>query len=270
MVRLFVCDEINVRCPRPPQLEDHPDLPLRIRGALGQALAARGPTVPHRLDPFARPRSYEVLFDDLPDNAGRPFAIDVDVTAGAVHIRVALFGDAGFYILDVRNALVDALSGGIALRLNGRQRVGLEPIACHQRRVVLGDPPDTCRDAVLLLRTPLVVRTGRRLSLSPTAVVQGAYERMKGLAPWHGVALADKTAPTIDPKHIWAEDELTVRTARFSRRQPDVPIEVTGVLGRIHIKNPGPLLPYLTLGANTHIGSHAALGFGRYDLALYP
>lgn len=272
LIRLWMQDEIAVVCRRPPDLEDHPDLALRVRGALGRVLARQGPPVAHRFDPFDRPSAFKILFEESDDGRGRPFALDADVLAESVLVRLRLFGAAGFWIDQVREALLEALAGGIAFRLGGRQHVPLEPLECAQRRTGLTDPPERCGEAVLVFRTPIVVRAGHRLSGSPRAVLWSAVTRLRGLAPWQGVRLAvDEAALEADLAAAPALDDVTtVSLRRHSQRQGDVAIPVTGLLGRQRLWAPGAILPFLAAGADTHIGSHAALGFGRYDLSLYP
>jgi hypothetical protein len=61
-----------------------------------------------------------------------------------------------------------------------------------------------------------------------------------------------------------------VADSRHSLRQGATAIPWQGQAGVLVAEGPlQRLLPHLAIGALTHIGSHAALGFGRYDLAVY-
>jgi CRISPR-associated endoribonuclease Cas6 len=277
MMRLWRQDEITVSCRRPHDLEDHPDLAIRLRGALGQALARQGSPVHGRSDPFNRPRAFDVLFGDAvaPSGqlAGRPMAVAADVIGDRIEITVRLFGSAGFWINQVRDGLLDALRQGVSLRPDSRVRIPFEVLGSEQHRAGLRDDTPDCRSATLMFRTPLVIRAGGRLSERQGALVRSTARRIASLAKWHGVRLQfDDERIEHGIARMESEDELTmVQFWRNSRRQPGRPIPVKGKIGRIGLsKISHELVCLFHIGSFTHTGSHAALGFGRFDLALYP
>ena len=112
-------------CTRPRDLEDHPDLAMRIRGALGRTLKQLCDLPQARPDPFGRPDAFLTLYNT--SKAGRPMQVAVDVKAGTLTVSVGLFGGAGFHLPRVEEALVLALSQGVALRHGGRMRAVFTP-----------------------------------------------------------------------------------------------------------------------------------------------
>ena len=98
--------------------------------------------------------------------------------------------------------------------------------------------------------------------------------RIRDLAPWQHVDLdLEDTAlrAEIDRLEIDTVELVPLRFERHSIRQQGRTIPVAGYMGRVSVHGPlDKLLPFLALGERTNIGSHAAMGFGRYSLALYP
>ncbi len=269
--------DMTIHCRRPLDLEDHPDLPVRIRGGFGQALARVPPPVTHRNDPFNRPAPFSVLFGDFNDARGqvlaKPFVIDVDVRQSEVVVRLRLIGRAMFWANQARDALIEALDGGVAIKSGSPHRVVLEPVEM-ETEFVDGIPwPRATREVVMLLRSPMAIRSGRAVGLAIPALAHSLLQRAVALAAWQGLALAvDRAdvASSIGACEFDTSAVLPVNFERNSRRQPGRPIPVVGWLGRIgltgHLE---PIAPYLALGTVMHAGSHAALGLGRYDLAVY-
>ncbi|MGP9820779.1 CRISPR system precrRNA processing endoribonuclease RAMP protein Cas6 [Salinarimonas sp. NSM] len=267
LLALWQHEEIRVVAARPRGLEDHPDLPVRIRGAFGRALADRPP--PRRADPFGRPRAFDTLFGE--GQAPRPFVIDVDVRGDVLIVDLRLFGAARIHADDAREALVEALAGGVALKPRG-MRVPFAPLDCLMRRASPPWPAPAAREAHVRFLTPLVIRSGGRLSAAPDALLVACVERVNGLAAWSGLAPTfDRAAARIAAARLSVEalETIPVRMTRWSQRGGDTPIPVSGFLGAVRIHGPlGPFAPYLLLARDTHIGSHAAIGFGRVEVAL--
>ncbi|WP_238258032.1 CRISPR system precrRNA processing endoribonuclease RAMP protein Cas6, partial [Methylorubrum podarium] len=271
LVEVWSEDVVRVVCARPSDLEDHFDLALRIRGALGGALSVAGPVLGARPDPAHRPNAFELLYGSLPPRRqgeplmGRPMAIDADVIGDEVHVEVRLFGGSGFWLEQVRDGLLAALEDGVALRPSG-QRVPFSPLTCTTCRIVPEPAPSRVGEAVLTFLTPLAIRSGSRPSAAPGALLSALQARMAGLAPWQGVTLAfsamDARAAAA-ALHVEAEAWRPIAFRRFSRRAPGAPIPVMGFCGRLRLTGAlDPIGPLLHLARRTHLGSNAALGLG--------
>lgn len=268
--------EIRIECDRPHDLEDHPDLAIRIRGAFGRTLASLPPPVVHRRDPFQRPAPFAVFFGDFRVPAAqelpKPFVIDADCVGKVVIVTLRVFGHAMFWAMQARDALIMALEGGVSLRMEGRLRVAFKIRDCTSRSVDGLPTRDTAREAVMVFHSPLVVRSGRSFGLTETALIKGLFARVQGLARWQGLLLSPSQEAMRCVDTIQADlsglDPAPMR--RNSQRQPGMPILALGVVGRLRLSGTlAPLLAHLAIGSYAHIGSHAAVGFGRYDLALY-
>ncbi|MEZ5785683.1 MAG: CRISPR system precrRNA processing endoribonuclease RAMP protein Cas6 [Xanthobacteraceae bacterium] len=273
LLLMWIHEEIRVVCARPPELEDYPDLAMRIRGAFGRALALAGPPIAHRHDPFDRPPPFPPLFGAEGETA-RLFTIDVDVLADVVQVDLRLFGAAAFWADQCREALVAALAGGVSLKAESRLRHPLEPLDCMMRRVCADLPPRSVGAVAMACVTPVAVRSDHALLTTPAALLYAAVTRARRLAPWLDVSLtADWGAlrGTCEQARVVRDRLLPYRSVRFSQRQRDRRIPVTGLLGECRVEGDlTPLAPFLVLAEHTHIGSHAALGMGRVRLVMYP
>ena len=269
--------EFRITARRPKLLEDLPDLPVRLRGALGEALAKSPAPIRGRHDPFDRPPPFQVLFGDLGSERGRetprPIVLDADVTSSAVEVRLVVLGQAMFWAQQARDAMIAALAGGITLRSGSRRRVVFEPLELETEVTEGLVCPAVGRDAVLVLRSPLVLRHGRSLKIDAHALTSALHARAEGLARWQGLQLLDplfSVTSTAKQFTVEGHDLLPIRFFRHSRRQVGRSIPVTGTVGRLALKgNLADLMPYLVIGSVAHVGSHAALGMGRYELAVY-
>lgn len=274
LVQMWTHDEAVVICRRPSDLEDHPDLALRIRGAFGRGLAICGPTVGHRFDPFDRPSAYPAVFgNELPGRA-RPFAIDADVVGDEVWVVLRLFGDAGFWIDQCGKALLRALEKGVALRANGRNRVGFEILDARIGRVAAALPPKNCSAATVTCLTPVSVRSGRSMIAQPQTILYSTVSRVRGLEPWLGISITADWARlhrTCMGGTVTEDETIAYRQTRNSQRQRDRLIQMDGLLGHCTIVgNLSEMAPLLALADYVHIGSHAALGLGRVRVSLWP
>ena len=270
-------DETEIVCRWPNDLEDLPDLAVRIRGAFGRVLAELPPPIVHRYDPFGRPAPFAVLFGDYLDERrttiAKPFVIDADVIGTEVVVRLRIFGAAMFWAAQARDAMLMALARGVAIRSESRHKVAFEPLSCNTRRIEGLPLPPVTRDAALRFVTPLVVRNGSLLGLSPRSLVNSLIARAIGLSRWQGLAL------TMDHAELQLRAEaitldisglMPVRFQRHSRRQPGHPIPVLGFAGKLGLQGPlTDIAPLLAVSAVAHVGSHAALGLGRCDVFAY-
>ncbi|WP_157223593.1 CRISPR system precrRNA processing endoribonuclease RAMP protein Cas6 [Rhodovulum sp. PH10] len=246
---------------------------MRIRGALGRVLALAGPPIAHRHDPFDRPPPFPALFG-ADEETTRPFVIDVDVLGDVIQVDLRLFGTAAFWADQCRVALVAALAAGVSIKAGSRHRCPLEPLDCLMRRVCADLPPRSVGAVSLICLTPVAVRAGAAVLTVPPALLYAAVTRVRRLAPWLDVSLTADWAMlrSICEQARVVRDRLSpYRAVRFSQRQRDRRIPVTGLLGECRIEGDlSPLAPFLVLAEHTHIGSHAALGMGRVRLVMYP
>lgn len=277
LLELWRHTEITVICRRPLDLEDHPDLCVRVRGAFGQSLAGMSPPVNHRRDPFGRPTPFAVLFGNFQDGQNRPlpkpFVLDVDWAARNVVVRLRVVGRAMFWSEQARLALIAALARGVSIKSESRHRVVFEPEEVWTEVVDGIETVAASREARLLLRSPLAIRSRDAVTLDARSLVNSLVARAEGLAAWQGQSLTvERELMTACGRtaNLDVRDLYCVRFQRHSRRQQDRTIPVVGLLGSLGLVGPiEPLAPYLVLGSHMHVGSHAALGLGRYELAVY-
>lgn len=266
-------DTIRIICARPEDLEDVPDLATRIRGAFGRALAEVPSSAPGRDDPFSRPAPFDLFFGMAEDSLPPPMVIDVDVVGDQVIVDLRLFGEGGYYLEPCRQALIDALAGGVAIRAGSRARVPFEPLDCLVRRDLPLEPITGAREAVVACRTPVAVRTGAALITRPISIIQASILRVRNLAPWLGLEpLADWASLRAECEELTViEDSLVpVGFTRHSQRRGDSTIPVTGFMGRLVVRGDLTRLAlFLSLAGLHHLGSHAALGLGRVNVSLY-
>lgn len=267
LLALWHHEELRIIARRPPDLENHPDLALRLRGALGRKLYGAPPSV--RLG--ASRDAFADLFGEDPVHETRPMTIDADVYSGLVTIDLRLFGDARVHLPVVCDAMLVALQDGVSLRPGGR-RVPIEVLDVFARRIVPPWPIPDAREAIVMFITPMVLRAGGGLSTSHGALLTALARRVNGLARWAGIEpnFNEKAARrAADEIELTSLETIPVRMTRWSRRNPGEPIPVSGFLGKVKLSGPlQAFTPYLTLARSTHIGSHAALGFGRVEIAF--
>lgn len=276
-------DEVVLVCARPNDMEDQPDLPLRIRGALGNALEQDRFALGKARDPFDREHAHELLYDwrpplvEGPDGKTElavPSVLIASMLGDRIEIRLRLFGRAGIHAPKIAKALVAAVENGVSLR-NHAIRVPLAPMSLDIERFEGAAQlwELAAGTAVVRLDTPLVIRSGGRIRLEPASLLRSAVRRAAALAPWMGVALG------VDSKGLGeaierVRAELAIhpeKWTRTSRRDPGREIPVAGYGGTVRLSGPlAPLLPYLQLARYGNLGGQCAMGFGAITLICYP
>lgn len=190
-------------------------------------------------------------------------------------MTVCLFGLATDWAEAVADALVKAARGGVALP--GPARVRWEPLARRQTNPdppplpsLSGDGPETVGRVDLMFTTPLVLRRGKALVLSPRALATSLSRRAEGMARWHDAHLlvdgdglaAAAAAITLDGRAM-----TLAQWVRTSSRQPGREIPVSGLVGPLRLAGPAwaleTLAPLIALGTRFGAGSHPTLGLGR-------
>jgi hypothetical protein len=277
LAQLWTVDALRVLCQRPSLLEDHPELPLRLRGAFGRALAAQ--PVRHSRAGGERARAYDVMFEPLAQRHGgiaiaKPFVIRAWTEATWLVVELRLFGDGAAWLPDCARALVAALEGGVSLKAGSRLRTPLVVVDVLRKRETgldaIGASAPTV--ATLTFRTPVAVRSGGRVAGDPAAILRAIPRRIATMARWQMVELDEDWAALaagIETIALDDRDLVRYRWSRHSLRGGDAAIPMAGHLGALHIEGRlQRLAPYLRLAAGANIGSHASLGLGWFDLAL--
>lgn len=275
--RMWEYEAIRFVCRRPPEMQDYPELPVRLRGAFGRALYAMPPRFDRRGQPLLPAR--EVLFDSIVPAAsgvdvGKPFVIRALVDHQHIIVELRLFGMAAKWLDEAVVAMVAALEGGIALRPEQSLWVPLvvEDVLTASGR--LTGPPVRATLANLTFRSPVSVRRADRRVTDPRSLLASVVQRVEAMAPWQSIKLAHDAASaraTVDGLRFDDSDLTAYRWQRNSIRAGNQPIGVMGLLGRLAVAGKlAPLIDYLRIAETCNTGSHAGLGLGWFDLALYP
>ena len=271
--------DVEARIPRPPNFEDVPDLPDRVRGAWGRALERQlkaGLEV--AADPLFAP-AWEIFFGDYGgalNKCGRPYLIETDAKKSEILIRLRLVGLARQWWQEAGEGLRDALATGIAIHQHGAFRVPIKnvDIQFHRRRGVGSSFADETADGLdLYFVTPLAIRRRGVRSVTLADFALGIYERAKSVAHWQGLSLS---LPQMRLRDAFSELEVVRSNLqwqhwdRYSSTTGHKPMPVWGSVGhyRLHGRNAG-IVPLLQLGKLVHVGSNTAIGFGRIDFASY-
>ncbi|WP_316164551.1 MULTISPECIES: CRISPR system precrRNA processing endoribonuclease RAMP protein Cas6 [unclassified Bradyrhizobium] len=250
----------------PPQFEEPPDLPDRIRGALGRQLEARQAASPRTVS------AWQVCFAPRRGPAAiRPFVIRCDRRGGRVAIVLRLIGFASHWSAECAEALAEALKGGIALKSRARLRVpiDIELIRIRARRGIGCDRAPI--SATLQFVTPLAIRRGRAVVGDLTMLPLNLHNRMAALARWQDWSLAPPSDDLLAAcrRLSYTNEELGAEAwSRFSSSTQLAPLHMRGIVGRTIVSGPvAQVWPLLRFGEYFHAGSECALGLGR--LALF-
>lgn len=275
--RMWEQEWIRFVCARPPDFQDHPELPVRIRGAFGRRLFADGSAVDRR--GAQRPRAYDGLFEPLPGvparlELGKPFVIRAWSERDLLAVELRLFGMAQIWKHEAVAAMLGALEGGVAVQAGGSLRVPLRVLDIVTRQEPISGLEYAPRSAALSFRTPVSVRHRNEHVTHPASVVRSILSRVESLARWHGIALEhDRQLLSHAVDHLALDDRalLPHRWSRHSIRCGDVAIGMMGQLGSLRIAGDLAMLTdYLLIAQTCNTGSHAAMGLGWFDLACYP
>lgn len=281
LAAMFTLDLIEAEAALPSGLEDHPDLAIRIRGAIGRHLAALPPPVDWRYDPHGRARAFDILYQPLgllnPRTAiPKPMTVHADIRGRTLSVRVVLIGAGGFWWPDVAAALQSALDHGISLHNRGRQKVPAAIRTLRHRRVEGVGAENAVVSPTLArlhLLTPLRLRSGQATRFDPASLLISILNRAAALARWQYLSLqADwpglhEAARSVS---LLESDLHVVGWERGSMRQA-ARIPVLGVTGSFSLSGDlAVFAPYLVIAQQVNIGSHASLGFGRVQVIQCP
>jgi hypothetical protein len=249
----------------PPQFEEVPDLPDRIRGALGRRLEAergRGPRAA---------AAFDILFGTnwtARGNAIRPYVIRCDRRGDRLAVVLRMTGFAALLAEEAAAALQAALEGGIALKSHARLRlpIPVETMKIISRRGLSTRRPPT--SATLHFQTPLAIRRGTAISGDLSRLPLNLYNRMASLARWQDWALAPPQADVLAAARRLNFLDLDLRAEswqRFSATTGPRATHIRGVVGRSIVSGPlAEVWPLLRFGEYFHGGGECALGLGRY------
>jgi CRISPR-associated endoribonuclease Cas6 len=279
LLDLWQHDDVVVLCQRPSDLEDCPDLPLRIRGALGNALEAER-ECDHWFDPFDRPSAHQLMFKWKPPvsdliEVAMPYVVRAEVRGDVVEVRVRMFGAAGFHAPAVLRALIVSLEGGVSLRNRGvRARFAVRD--AHIERFD-GATRAWAQDgscATLHLLTPVIIRRNRDLRIEPISLLRSALRRAQAIAPWMNCRLqidADGLLISARNLHGSMADVHRESWNRTSRNAPGQEIPMNGYGGTVTITGAlGAWATLLDLAQFGSLGGECALGFGAIRPIIYP
>lgn len=275
---------IRVAAEAPELLENFPDLPIRIRGALGWALeAVANETPPRRRRHLS---AYELLFKPIAERAPgleipKPLTLRAWVDKRLLTVELRLFGEAAACMPEAAEALVRTLEGGISLRTGGRQRVPVRVIDVFGKTDCgVAVPRDGATMAVLRFRSPVTIRhkvsqashARLRAKDDARAILNSIERRVASLARWQMAELVEDKAilkAVIDELAVDETDMVPIPWVRHSVRQGNIGIPMQGYVGTLRaVGRLGPLLPLLALAAECNTGSHASLGLGWFDLVV--
>lgn len=212
----------------PEVFEDVPDLPDRIRGALGRALER---TCGNRKS--SRCDAWTLLYGKqfLGDSGGEfhPFVITTDRTSDRMVCIVRLVGFADCWSEDVAAAAFEAFRAGIAIRRSGVQRVRLSVLGATRERMWFR-PPAAFKPSVLLrFKTPLVVRNRRAVDGSLASLSASMRDRLLSVARWCDVCPSPQIMRRMH-EPLWTVERADLRPVRWRRRSSTHP-DGTALLG---------------------------------------
>jgi hypothetical protein len=277
-LELFEYTDVRLVCKKPDDLSEFPDLPTRLRGALGRQLYNISQAMDLSNDPFSRLSPFGFLFGEhgfqkshlaLP----KPLAVRSWVDNGEFHVLIRLLGHAQYYAPLVLECMAEALGSGISITENAKYRV---PVSVQDSWIeeYKDINPVFGNLAVLSFETPFCVRSGHNVTLSKRALLNSMYQRSNGLLRWCDIELSSDTKlPREKENHLMMDsNELRhIKWKRYSIRQKGTTIYMQGFLGKLKISGDlGHLCALLKVCELFGIGSHAALGLGAFKLTIYP
>lgn len=281
LAALFTLDLVEVEATLPSGLEDHPDLPIRLRGALGRHLATMPPPVDWRYDPHGRARAFDILYQPLGQIDHRtaipkPMTVHADILGRTLRVRIVLIGAGGYWWPDVAAALQSAFDHGISLHNMGRQKIPIAIKTLRHHRLDGIDAEDQASSTTLVklqLLSPLRLRSGQATRFDAASLLISIVNRVAALARWQYLSLESNWSALHDATHhvaLFDADLNIVRWERGSIRQA-ARIPVLGLTGSCSLSGDlAPFVPYFAIAQQVNFGSHASLGFGRARIIRCP
>lgn len=266
---------IRLTCSRPPGLEDYPEFSVRLRGAFGQAIKRQQPKSNWR--GMVTPVPREVLFravglDKFGDERQKPIVIRGWVERNTMIVEIRLFGLARWFTAEASSAMQEALSQGISLGGSRPLRVpvDIQTVSISEHSVI--EVPDRASSIVLRLRSPFSVRHKSDLAADPRSIVRSISRRLDAMAPWMSLDLKhDARLQNEIETIVLSTNELSPYSwLRHSKNHGDKPIQMAGYLGKLELRGQvTSLAKAVALAERCNAGSHASLGLGWFDAAIY-
>lgn len=279
LLDLWQHNDVVVTCVRPSDLEECPDLPLRMRGALGNALEDLcAHAVQH--DPFDRPTAHRLMYKWKPPHSGvievaTPYVVRAEVRGDVVEVRVRLFGAAGYHAPMVMRGLTAALEGGVSIRNHGiRARFAVTGAQIERFDGAARDWIRGGSTANLYLLTPVIIRRNRILQIEPLSLLRSAMRRAQAIAPWMNCTLITDEETLFEQGKRLRFNMAEVHSEgweRTSSNNPGKGIPMLGYAGKVSVVGDlGDWASYLDLAQYGSIGGECALGFGAVRTIIYP
>ncbi|WP_282610834.1 CRISPR system precrRNA processing endoribonuclease RAMP protein Cas6 [Pelagibius sp. Alg239-R121] len=198
-----------------------------------------------------------------------PFVIDVDFAATTLIVNLRIFGLAQPWAKEAASTLQAALMRGVSGKVT---EPGLEILACDIARQSGEHVAPDATAATLRFQTPVALIRNGRLLEDFSGLMSALGNRISGIARWHGLRIdADWSDVKAASRNLAFDGSRLERVqwTRGSKRQGGRVLIMEGWLGPLEISGDlKPFLQLLVLGEVCHVGSHAALGLGRYGLSL--
>lgn len=204
--------DVSVRFDAQPLMEDLPDLADRFRGALGRALErhrTKGDDV------------WSLLFGpqiELSNGAvTRPYLVKATRIRQEIHCLVRLFGFVDCWAKEILEALVEAGTGGIAIRMHGKLRAKLQPIETDIHTQFWSMPVCRSTQAKVKLASPLIIRHRQSLHGDMERFFfASSLRRVLGVASWCGVK-PDHAALTELSSASWSVTDMDLYPVSWVR-----------------------------------------------------
>lgn len=271
---LWYRHRVCVLAAQPEGFRRDPGLPGRLRGVIGRRLEASASpdavagrpcawTPACALDPLFVPRRVSRGLE-IP----KPFVPFVEEEGGILVFGCDIFGFATAWSDAVGEAMVAGLRTGV-LDANGK-RWPLQPLRRDLTELRgIAPPPANAVGAVLQFVTPLRLRRGAEdMPADAPAAMASLANRISGLARWHDAILDADWAGLAQRWRRLSEDRSGLSRrgwARVSSRQGQRLVPMQGDHGTLLLDGLDAELALLVaIGATTGLGSHTALGLGRY------
>ncbi|MFA7413302.1 MAG: CRISPR system precrRNA processing endoribonuclease RAMP protein Cas6 [Rhizobium sp.] len=267
---------IRITCTRPHGLEEYPEFSVRLRGAFGQAIKNQPAKTNWR--GLASPLPHEVLFrgigiDTNGNERQKPIVIRGWVERNSMIVEVRLFGLARWFTQAASSAMQSVLSEGISLGGSRPLRVPAEIHEVTVEETSFVELPERASSIVLALRSPFSVRHRSNLASDPRSILRAIPRRLSALAPWMALDLQPDDGclqREIEEITMGTHELMPYSWVRHSKNRGHDPIHMAGYLGNLQLNGRmSALAKAIALAQHCNAGSHASLGLGWFDAAIY-
>ena len=263
---------LTARCDLPSDFEDLPDLPDRLRGALGNALErqqASSSTGWLSLVPSLHDMIFGPGIKHGSRTLSRPFALHVNISGKMLEIVIHLTGIAASHVASAEKALRDSLQSGIAIKHHSKHRVIVNCHAIHTTWQHALELENLRREIRLVHKTPMRIRSGQSLSYANDKVIPTILRRCNDLALWNGISIDEDIRRLVGlAQNIRIDDQRNIVTPwrRFSRNSGPAGQWKQGLTGHLILRGElQPFAPAFALAALFNAGSETSQGFGRVE-----